>query len=343
MTSTASTWVRRAVGVSLVVALLAVALPRLSGTAWHDVVAALGQVRVRQLLILTGLWIGGLAVHTITLTAALPRLTHRRALTLSLTGSAVANVLPVGGAAGVAVNYKMVRGWGFDRTAFATYTVVTNLWDVLMKLCLPALALGWLVESGSVVAGHLVGTTLAATGALVVLSGLAVLTLTRASVARAVGAGLDVSLAWALALVGSRREVRVGRAIVDLQAACAALIRSAWPRLTLGMVGYTASLAVLLTMCLHVTGAGLALPAVFAGFAVERVLTLAGLTPGGAGVVEVGLTGLLLALGGDPLGVVTGVVLYRAFTYGLEIPVGGVGLLTWWWASRHPAAVGGAS
>ena len=46
------------------------------------------------------LWVAGLVAHTMTLTAALPGLTHRRALLLSLTGSAVANVLPLGGAAG---------------------------------------------------------------------------------------------------------------------------------------------------------------------------------------------------------------------------------------------------
>ena len=82
------------------------------------------------------LWAFGLFTHTFTLTAALPRLTHGRALMLSLTGSAVANVLPLGGAAGIALN----TGWsavGLDNNAFATYTVVTNAWDVLIKLALP--------------------------------------------------------------------------------------------------------------------------------------------------------------------------------------------------------------
>ena len=76
------------------------------------------------------------------------------------------------------------------------------------------------------------------------------------------------------------------------------------------------------------------------GFAAERLLTLAGLTPGGAGLVEVGLAGLLVALGGDPVAVVSGVLLYRLFTFGLEIPVGGVSLAAWLWlrrASRAPA------
>ncbi|MFC6345406.1 hypothetical protein ACFP8W_25705, partial [Nocardioides hankookensis] len=63
----------------------------------------------------------------------------------------------------------------------------------------------------------------------------------------------------------------------------------------------------------------------------------AGLTPGGAGVVEVGLTGALIGLGGAAASVVAGVLLYRALTYGLEIPVGGAGLAVWLWLRRRSA------
>ena len=38
----------------------------------------------------------------------------------------------------------MVRRWGYDNNTFATYTVVTNAWDVLVKLALPMIALPWL-------------------------------------------------------------------------------------------------------------------------------------------------------------------------------------------------------
>ncbi|MEZ5191932.1 MAG: hypothetical protein R2734_05130 [Nocardioides sp.] len=52
---------------------------------------------------------------TPSLRAALPGLSMRRALTLSLTGSAVANVLPVGGAAGIVLNHRMTRSWPRQR------------------------------------------------------------------------------------------------------------------------------------------------------------------------------------------------------------------------------------
>lgn len=69
--------------------------------------------------------------------------------------------------------------------------------------------------------------------------------------------------------------------------------------------------------------------ALLVGFTSERLLTLIPLTPGGAGVVEVGLAGTLLLFGGDPAGVVAGVLLYRLLTFALEIPVGGATLAGW--------------
>jgi len=327
-------WGRSLLSIAGVAALLVVVVPLVAGAPWGQVVAALTTVPVLELGGLALLWLAGLYAHTFTLTAALPRLTHRRALALSLTGSAISNVLPFGGAAGIALNYRMTRTWGFDRPAFAAYTVVTNVWDVLVKLCLPVLALAGLVLSGQATAGRLVTEAMLATGllAMVALVGAVVLASDRAAVA--VGAWVDRVLAGLLRVVRVGREVRVGAALLRVRAECRSLVRTGWPRLTTGIVTYTASLAVLLWGCLHVTGAGLPLAVVFAGFALERVLTLAGITPGGAGVVEVGLSGLLIAAGGDPVGTVAGTLLYRAFTYGLEIPVGGVGLAAWLWSHR---------
>ena len=331
--------VRTVAVVAAVVALLALALPSLSGVSWRPVVAAVTHVSVLDLALLGAVWALGLLLHTVTLTAALPRLTHRRALTLSLTGSAVANVLPLGGAAGIALNYRMVRAWGFGPRDFATYTLVTNVWDVLMKLCLPVIALTWLLMNGQVVAGPLVTATVVATSLLALLALAFLIALLSRRLTASVGAVADRALLRVLRRVGSSRGPWIEARLVQLREQCAFVVQRGWARLTGGMIAYTATLAVLLWGCLHVSGAGLPVAAVFAGFALERVLTLAGLTPGGAGVVEVGLAGLLLLLGGDPLGVVAGTVLYRAFTFGLEIPVGGVGLASWLWIHRRARTV----
>lgn len=324
--------------VALVGALFVVVVPLVSGAPWLDVGRQLGQVPPAALGLLAGVWAVGLLLHTIALTGGLPGLTHRRALTLSLTGSAVANVLPLGGAAGIALNYRMVRAWGHERAAFAAYTVVTNICDVLAKLSLPLVALPVVVLTGAHVLGRYTGTAELTTlllglgGALV-----AVVAVSRTITAR-VGAAADRVVGIVLRVAHVDREPRIEQRLLDLQAQCGWLFRNRWHRLTLGMVAYLASLALLLWGCLTVTGTGLSPAAVLVAFAAERLLTLAGLTPGGAGIVEAGLAGVLVALGGDPVASVAGVLLYRVFTFFIEIPVGGVGLLAWLWARRRGLA-----
>ena len=163
-------WLRYVAGVCAAGCLLALAIPAVAGVPWAGIALTVSAVPVLALALLVLLWAAGLITHTITLTAALPRLTHRHALMLSLTGSAVANVLPLGGAAGVALNYRMVRLWGFDKNAFATYTVVTNAWDVMIKLVLPMIALPWLAFTGNLAIGGLLGPIAGGTAVLAVVS-----------------------------------------------------------------------------------------------------------------------------------------------------------------------------
>src|SRR5262249_15485893 len=124
-------------------------------------------------------------------------------------------------------------------------------------------------------------------------------------------------------------RTQLGSTFVELRHESIDLLRKGWLRLSLGMMAYSALQALLLWCCLHMMGTTLSAPEIFAGYALERVLTLIVITPGGAGFVEVGITALLIAFGGDPVTTVAGVLIYRAFTFGLEIPVGGASLAVW--------------
>jgi uncharacterized membrane protein YbhN (UPF0104 family) len=334
--------VRYTAGVCLAGWLLTLVIPMVAGVPWATIASTVAGVPVAALATLVALWAFGLFTHTFTLTAALPRLTHVRALMLSLTGSAVANVLPLGGAAGIALNYQMVRRWGFDKTAFATYTVVTNAWDVLIKLALPMIALPWLALSDQSAFGGLVGTAAGATAVLAVVVGLAVAVLASARTAARVGAVAERVLDQATRILRRRPPWDIRRQLVDLQIGSSRVVRTSWRQLTLGMVAYCGTLLLLLWACLYVTGLDLPLVVVFTGFSVERLLTLLGLTPGGAGVVEVGLVGALLPFTPDAAALVSGVLLYRTLTFGLEIPTGAIGIAGWFWMLRHRTQLSGA-
>jgi uncharacterized membrane protein YbhN (UPF0104 family) len=105
-----------------------------------------------------------------------------------------------------------------------------------------------------------------------------------------------------------------------------------------GTTAYGALGAALLWACLHAVGAPVGLVPVVVLFAVERGLTAVPLTPGGAGVADVVTTALAVHLLGDPAqhqALTAGILLYRALTFGAEIPVGGVWLAAWLLLTRR--------
>jgi len=324
------------VGAVVVIVIFRKVLPFIAGAPWAAVAGVVSELTKRQVVLLAVIWFSGLWAHTFVLTAAMPRLTHRRALTLNLTGSAVSNLVPMGGALGIGLNYWMTRSWGFSKPAFTLYTFVTNLWDVMAKLSLPALALGALLLTGDVThpqLATLAEVTMLLLGVLLILVLAAV---SSESAAGLLGRVLTVPTQLLYRLFRSDRTIDLSQSVLELRRESLGLMRGGgWIQLSLGMVVYSALQALLLWASLHMLGTTLTAPEIFAGYALERVLTLVMITPAGTGFVEAGMTGLLIAVfGGDPITTVAGVLIYRAFTFGLEIPVGAANLALWVWRSR---------
>lgn len=325
------------------IAVVATAFPRLIGASWPEIVTAAARVPASVVALLVFTWAIGLAAHTITLTAALPGLSHRRALLLSLTGSAVANVLPLGGAAGIALNDHMTRRWGFSRAGFASYTVVTNVWDVLAKMLLPLLLVPLVLGGGNL--GHHAGRVILGSALIVTTVGLAAALLLFSPALRRVSDWLEH---------GSSRSRWRARTCLGLAACERVRVQSArvavhcWKRLTTGMALYTGLLFALLLVCLWASKANVPLTYALLAFCGERLLTLVGVTPGAIGFVEVGLAALLmLAPTASGAGVAAAVLLYRLLTFAVEIPVGGALLAVWLWrgargrpANDMPVAIG---
>lgn len=329
---------RRAVNASLsltlVVLLLAFALPKVTGADWGPVVHHLELLRAWQVGVLLALWLLGLYAHTFLSTAALPDLTHRQALQLNLSGSAVSNLVPFGGALGMGLNYAMVRSWGHAPGSFGPFTALTTLWNILVKLALPVVALGLLLAAGGLPTPGLELAALVATGMLAAVLLLVLSVLASERAAALIGRGSQLVAMPALRLVRSGRELACEQAVIDLRARMTALLRRRWLRMLLGMTTYAALQATLLWLILSMLGSSLGIVPVFAGFSFGRLLTLLVVTPGGVGIAETGSAALLVALGGDAAVVAAGTLLFGAITFALEIPVGGVCGLLWWRSSR---------
>jgi uncharacterized protein (TIRG00374 family) len=315
-----------------------VLLPRTSGTTWASIGSTLAQISFSDIVLLTGLWALALFCYSFVLTSSLPGLRRRQALTLNLTGSAVSNVAPLGGAWGVGLNALMLRRWGYAGKEIASFTMVSNVWNVLAKLGVSAVVIGFLALGG-------VPVPLSSHGAhAVIVSAVLAVVLILAALAServTIVAGwlADRVATAALHLVRVHSQTRLQTQLPAVRRVMLQVVRSRWPQMSAGMVLYLGMQAALLWACLYMLGNRFSAAAVLTAFAVDRLLTAVPLTPGGAGVVEAGTAAALIALGGDPAAVAAAVLLYRAFTFLAEIPVGGVWALGWFAAQRRsPAA-----
>ena len=295
---------------------------KVAGVTWSEVGGLLGQVTVPTLLGLAGLWFAGLAIYATVLAAAMPGLGLRRGLVLNLSGSAVANLVPLGGAVATGMNWQMARRWGCTNAGFVSYCVLTNALDVVTKLLLPGVALLSLWAVSVTVPPTLLILSLGS-----VAAGLAVVGVPVILVRRRRGPPTRPG--------SSRLRSRAGGIIDQVRSTG----EGAWTRLVPGSIAYVAAQVLLFVCCLHAVGLSVAAPVVVMAAAIERLGTLIPITPGGTGVAEIGTVAWLLANGVDPTGAVAGVVLYRLFLIALEIPVGGVVLGAWLVARRRRSSV----
>ncbi len=121
-------------GLALAAALLVWGLPFFAKTSWSDVFQVLGSISATTAAGLLLLVLVGLYSYTFTLTGSLHGLRHYQALIVNVCGSSVGNLLPGGGAAGLAVTYTICRSWGFSRRDISTSAIVTGVWNVLARV-----------------------------------------------------------------------------------------------------------------------------------------------------------------------------------------------------------------
>lgn len=326
-------WVRRVVqavlGLGLAVVLLVWGLPYFARTSWAEVFAVLGSVPLSTAGSLLLLVLAGLYCYTFTLTGSLPGLRHHQALIVNVCGSSVGNLLPGGGAAGLAATYTICRSWGFSRRDISTSAIVTGVWNVLARVALPVVAILGLLSGADDVPPALAEAAMAAT-----LTGGAVLTLFVAILASehaalVIGRSIDRALRPVTRRSGRARTMSVRALVLDLRARISDVVRTGWVSMTLGLIGFFAVYFVLFVLCLRVTGVQMYYGQLFAAYAIGRLLTAVGVTPGGLGVTETATAAALVAWGAEPANATAAVVIFSVYTHLMEVPLGALGWLAW--------------
>jgi uncharacterized membrane protein YbhN (UPF0104 family) len=322
---------RTAVSAALIAAIFGVAIPHIA--SYRSVWASIQAMTWPHSLLIASTAAASMASYWITIRAVLPWIRMRQAAAVNLASNAVANTLPAGGALAMGVSWAMLSSWGLSTADYVLYTLVTGIWNVFTLLGMPVLAL---LVMATATRPDAVLITAASVGLAVLAAmatGLGLLLRSQAFTLRA-GRVLQRPLAVVSRLARRPPPGSAAESLTGFRNRAGTLLAARGWRITAAtMVSYLTLWLVLLA-CLRGTGlsqAQVPWQTSLAAFAFIRLLTALPITPGGVGITELGLAGVLVASAGPTASaqVTAAVLLYRAVTYLPSIPLGALAFLTW--------------
>jgi uncharacterized membrane protein YbhN (UPF0104 family) len=302
-----------------------------------DWAPALSLITPTMVVVSVALGLVVLATHWPPTAIALPGLRMRESAVTNTASAALTNTVPEGGAVGTGLNYAMMRSWGFGLGDITSEVLVTGTWSQLMKYLL--LAVGLTAVS---LQGWGPPATPWAALVLVVLVALALLVLAAIlrsqSFAEHLGRWIDALVARVRRHISRIPEPGFTESVPTFRTVMVGLLRQCWARLTVAEL--VTQLAAVLTLGIACRMQGLTESVVSWAVILTAwgLVTFASLlipTPGGMGVAEVVLVGVLgydLAQSEQPA-VLAAVLLYRIATFLVPIPVG-LGTYVYWRKSK---------
>ncbi len=318
------------ISIAIVVAIFVWAIPKFAD--YRDVWAEIKRLTPIEIWSLVAATIFNLVTYWWANQAALPGLGIGKAAVLTQTTTSVANTLPAGGAIAIGLTYEILDSWGFSGTSVALYVGVTGIWNIFTKLGLPMLALVFLALSG-----HLTTTyILAAIFGIIVLGvavGLFALVFRSEAIAIQIGNWLGRVVSRFRRLAHKAPVTTWGDGAARFRRDTIVLVEHRWLRLSLMTVLSQVALFLVLLLSLRHLGVSeqeVSTAEAFAVYAFSRLLSAVPITPGGVGLIDLGYIGGLTAFSGEEkAAIVAAVLLFRALTYGIQIPIGGLTYVIW--------------
>jgi putative heme transporter len=317
------------IGIAVVVATFVFILPRIAD--YRDVWGVVKELSWKDTALLVGATILNLVTFAPPWMAALPGLHFRQAFVVTQASTASTYIAPGGVAVGIGLSFAMLRAWGFVSAAVGLAVAVTGIWNQLAMLAFPTIALVLLTVTGE---SHTALDTVAYLGLaifLVVIAAFAA-ALSTPTLARRVGNLAARLVSWAKRLIRRRPVTWDGESFVRFRDRTNSLLKRRWHVLTLTtLAGHFTVFLVLLTSLrvLDVSGSEVSAVEAFAAWSLVRLLGSIPITPGGLGVVELGLTTALVGFGGNQVEVVAAVLIYRFLTIVPTLVIGLLAGVTW--------------
>lgn len=273
-----------------------------------------------------------IAIYVLPYTAALSTISYWKAFKVRQTSFMISNVVPAGGAFGLAVQFGMLQSYGIAAAPSTATIGITGTWNSFVTLSLPVLALVGLAISGqaSLEAGAI---TAVATLAVIVSVILFALILRNEETAHRIGGWADSFIVWVGGVIKREITVDATTAIVSFRASIVDVVLDRWLLITLANVGQQLAQFSILYMAIVALQGGWSGPITFfealAAFAFGRLATFIPVPPGGLGTTDAIITSILVTFGLDNDSALASTMIWRAATYFPQVMIGAVTLLLW--------------
>lgn len=264
--------------------------------------------------------------------ASLPGIRYGPAFVVRQTSFMISNVIPAGGAFGLAIQYSMLGSYGYGAAETTAAIGITSTWNTFVTLSLPVFAAIGLIAIGQGQSGAyiLAGIGLVAIFAII---GVFVLIFRSESSARSLGGFGDRVVGWAYGVFKKTPGFNVSDAVVNFRNSTVGVIRSRWVQITVTNYFQQFMQFLILWAAIYAIQGGSAgsvtFLEAFAAYAFGRLASFIPVTPGGLGTVDAAMAGILGIFGAASSDALAAVMVWRALTYFPQVFIGAGTLLVW--------------
>lgn len=333
-------WWKQAIsiGITLVVlvAVFGFVIPKIAD--YKSIAQYIGDISPIAWVLLAVASIAFLFAYPIVLVQVMRTLRLRESFVNHMTGTAITNSVPSGGALALPVNYAIYMSWGFTPESVTAGLLAAGVWDWFGRIALPVLAVLGVALLGDALwwmwVVSIVGVLIVTLMAVVLVK-----VLGSEEGAQRMAHWLDGVGTWVFNRI-HREKPDIVAAVMQFRTDLNSIVQTRALRLTVATIFNHAAMATLFTVSIYAVGVttdDIAVPWVILAFSLGRFLVMIPVSPGGLGLVDLGWLGLL-TLGwqatnpGVPVDhdlLAAGALLFRGLTLLPPIPIGMASWLFW--------------
>lgn len=273
--------------------------------------------------------IGMILIYVLPYTAALPGIRYWPAFKVRQTSFMISNVVPAGGAIGLAVQFGMLQSYGFGAAPSTATIGITSVWNTFVTLSLPMVGLAALAATGNATV-EATGLALLALAAVVVGIVVFALILRSEETARRIGGWADSALGWVFGII-KRDPPDATSGIVSFRASIVDVVRARWLGITAANVGQQLAQYLILYLAVVALQGSWTEPIgpleALVAFSFGRLATFIPIPPGGLGTTDAIIAAILGGFGLDNDTALAATMVWRAATYFPQVIIGAITLL----------------